>query len=142
MHFRLLSSSTNETHLGPEQIKNKLTSDPRYDAVGSSSLREELFNTFLKAGASGPSAEQEKTSKDVSQPLVTEEDEAERERRRKEKKERAVKEREEKVRAERNKVEAEIDRSKLGLTREEGELEFRCAHQYLIANVYLGATHH
>ena len=107
------------------QIKKNLVSDPRYDAVGSSSLREELFNTYIKAGASGP-----KPTDATSQPQPgprPEEDEAERERQRKERKERAVREREEKVRAERSKLEAEIDRSKQGLTREEGELEFRCA---------------
>ena len=38
----------------PEQVKRNIVDDPRYDAVGSSSLREELFNTYLKAhGGSG-----------------------------------------------------------------------------------------
>ena len=97
--------------------------------MGSSSLREELFNTFIKAGASeeptralSPNSTEQGSSRPTAQ-----EDEEERERRRKERKERAVKEREEKVKAERSKLEAEIDRSKLGLTKEEGELEFRCA---------------
>lgn len=105
-----------------------MVSDPRYDAVGSSSLREELFNTFLKAGDTG---KQDQASPTTSAPPqdagYTAEDEEARQRMRREKKERAVKEREEKVMAERHKLEAEIDRSKLGLTREEGELDFRCA---------------
>ena len=110
------------------QIKRNLVSDPRYDAVGSSSLREELFNTYIKAGASDSAGSKPTDATSQPQPgSRPEEDEAERERQRKERKERAVREREEKVRAERSKLEAEIDRSKQGLTREEGELEFRCA---------------
>ena len=92
-------------------------------------MREELFTTYIKAGASDAAADLS-----ASGPLShsqsdrkPEEDEEERERRRMERKERAVKDREQKVRAERSKLEAEIDRSKLGLTKEEGELEFRCA---------------
>ncbi|RDX55471.1 hypothetical protein OH76DRAFT_1339032 [Lentinus brumalis] len=109
-----------------KEIKKQLVSDPRYDAVGSSSLREELFNTYIKAGASDPAGSKSTDAMSQPQPDSTpEEDEAERERRRKERKERAVREREEKVRAERSKLEAEIDRSKLGLTKEEGEADFR-----------------
>lgn len=106
-----------------------MTADPRYDAVGSSSLREELFNTYIKAGATD-AAEDNKSPGVTSQSQpspIPREDEEEHERRRKNRKERAVKEREEKVKAELSKLEAEIDRSKRGLTKEEGELEFRCA---------------
>jgi hypothetical protein len=46
---------------------------------------------------------------------------------RKDRKTEAVKEREEKVRAERERVQATIERSRSGLNREEGELQFRCA---------------
>ncbi|KAI9001432.1 hypothetical protein BD414DRAFT_452913 [Trametes punicea] len=110
-----------------KEIKKDLVSDPRYDAVGSSSLREELFNTFIKAGASDAATNTPAGDNAVSQQSreTPVEDEDERERRRKERTERAVREREEKVRAERSKVEAAIDRSKLGLTKEEGELDFR-----------------
>ena len=45
----------------------------------------------------------------------------------KERKERAVKEREEKIKVERSKLNAEIDKSRLGLNKGEAELEFRCA---------------
>ncbi|KAI0638048.1 hypothetical protein C8Q77DRAFT_1089037 [Trametes polyzona] len=107
------------------EIKKHLVADPRYDAVGSSSLREELFNTYLKAGASDDAAKPPQDAAEQPSNQTPAEDDEERERKKKERKERAVKEREEKVRAERSKVEAEIDRSKLGLTREEGELEFR-----------------
>lgn len=94
-------------------------------------MREELFNTFLKAH--GASATPEPTSRDKpdynekAEQKIDEEDEAERERTKREKKERAVREREERVKVERSKVEAAIDRSRMGLTKEEGELEFRCA---------------
>ncbi|KAI0650305.1 hypothetical protein C8Q79DRAFT_902891 [Trametes meyenii] len=110
-----------------KQIKTHLVSDPRYDAVGSSSLREELFNTYIKAGASDEAAKESTPNDAAAHPSgeASAEDQEERERRRRERKERAVKEREERVRVERSKVEADIDRSKLGLSKEEGELQFR-----------------
>jgi len=46
---------------------------------------------------------------------------------RKDRKAEAVKEREEKVKAERERVQATIEKSRSGLNREEGELQFRCA---------------
>ena len=55
------------------------------------------------------------------------EDDADKERRKRERKERAVKEREAKIKAERSKLDAEIDRSRSGLNKEESEREFRCA---------------
>jgi hypothetical protein len=45
---------------------------------------------------------------------------------RQDRKERAVREREEKIKAERGRVEADIDRSRQGINKEEGEREFRC----------------
>ncbi|KAH7929430.1 HSP90-domain-containing protein [Leucogyrophana mollusca] len=108
-----------------KDVKRKISHDPRYDAVGSSSLREELFNTFLKANgpssSSHPEAEQIPIKGDATD--IT--DQAEVERKRREKKERAIKEREGRVKAERGRLEAEIDRSRTGLDKEEGEREFR-----------------
>ena len=105
--------------------------DPRYDAVGSSLLREELFSSYLKANGAMATTISEDTGGTAHEgtggEALAEEDEAEREKKRKARKERAVKEREEKVQAERNKLNAEIDRSRSGLNREESELEFRCA---------------
>ncbi|KAF5388027.1 hypothetical protein D9615_000399 [Tricholomella constricta] len=111
-----------------KDIKRKLYDDPRYDAVGSSSLREELFNTFLKGSHS-------KAVSQVEEPAVqgTQEDEVEwremgeeeKQRKRKEKKERAVKEREVKVRLERDRVEVDIGRSRNNVNREEGERVFK-----------------
>lgn len=104
--------------------------DPRYDAVGSSSLREELFNSYLKANGTVTttlSDQTRSTSDDVMHDETSAPNEDGREQKRKERKERAVKEREERIQAERSKVNAEIDRSRSGLNREEAELEFRCA---------------
>jgi hypothetical protein len=103
------------------QVKRGLYDDPRYDAVGSSSLREELFSTFLKGKAKNISEHTAGQEMDV--PKGDEPTEDERRRR----KEQALKEREEKVRAERSRLDVQIERSKQGLGREEGERQFRCA---------------
>ena len=101
-----------------------MSDDPRYDAVGSSTLREELFNAFLKARGSSDS--KTKNQDEIDKPLSsTLADETENDRERQEKRERALKEREEQVRAQRGRTEAEIGRSRLGLTKEEGERVFR-----------------
>jgi len=113
------------------QVKRQISEDPRYGAVGSSSLREELFITFLKASDSASTSVPEDTMKE--QDIVEEDehmaeiDEVEQEQRWKERKQRAVKEREDKVRVERGRLEAEIGRSRMGLNKEEGEREFKCA---------------
>ena len=125
----------------PEQVKRNIVDDPRYDAVGSSSLREELFNTYLKAhGGSG------KQTVTTSVPEAEKPDSAtmtqeEKERQRRERKERAVKEREEKVKAERSKLAADIDKSRQGLNKGEGELEFKCvAYFHTMTSQILGAA--
>ena len=46
---------------------------------------------------------------------------------RKDRKAHAVKEREERIRAERDRVQANIEKSRVDLNKEEGELQFRCA---------------
>ncbi|PSS05370.1 hypothetical protein PHLCEN_2v3859 [Hermanssonia centrifuga] len=113
-----------------KEAKRAITDDPRYDAVGSSSLREELFNTYLKAHDSSLTLQPPAESPEVepgedANGDVHMDDEAEKERKRQGRKERAVKEREEKIKAERTKVEADIGRSRLGLNKEEDDLEFR-----------------
>jgi hypothetical protein len=102
------------------QAKSKISKDPRYDAVGSSSLREELYNTFIKAQDAPHSSEKSDVVEDVG--AAVENTASKQERR-----ERAVREREAHVRTERQKLEADIDRSKFTLNREEGEELFRCA---------------
>lgn len=101
--------------------------DPRYDAVGSSTLREELFNTFLKAQSANTTPPAELKATPNSSKADDHDAEQEKEKKKREKKERAVKEREEKIKAEQRRVEADINKSRMGLNKEEGELEFRCA---------------
>ncbi|KAI0307113.1 hypothetical protein B0F90DRAFT_1622551, partial [Multifurca ochricompacta] len=104
------------------QVKKTICDDPRYDAVGSSSLREELFNTFLNAQANRAAIGQcEKDAADVS----SVDEEANEAQKRKDRKVQAVKEREERIKAERERVQADIEKSRIGLNREEGELQFR-----------------
>lgn len=102
-------------------MKRKLSHDARYDAVGSSSLREELFQTFLKAHGSSSSHPTSTKVTDETGKHGTEDAEQ----KRRDKKEQALKEREQKVRADRSRMDAEIGRSKMGLNLEEGEREFR-----------------
>lgn len=105
------------------QVKKSISEDPRYDAVGSSSLREELFSTFLKAQANRTLSDQsEKQGTDISSTEPSDETQ-----KRKDRKAQAVKEREEKIKAERERVQATIEKSRVGLNREEGEQQFRCA---------------
>ena len=110
-----------------KDFKRKISSDPRYEAVGSSSLREELFNTFLKVNADGSPASHPTASSSHAPEKKAEEDPEEVERKKKEKRERALREREQQVKADLSKVEAQIERSRVGLNKEEDERDFRCA---------------
>lgn len=105
-------------------VKRPLTSDSRYDAVGSSSLREELFRRYLKDLAT--EAEKRKSSSSSTSAIAqTEEDVAAR--RAREKRERAeasIRERQQRVQGERAQIERDLQRSKLGASREEGERAF------------------
>ncbi|KAJ7638797.1 Hsp90 protein-domain-containing protein [Roridomyces roridus] len=100
-----------------KDMKLKLSDDPRYDAVGSSSLREELYNTFLKGVAPAPKEPEIRPIEET-----TREDQQQS---RQERAEQAVKEREQKVRADLGRVEAEIGRSRQIGDKEEGELLFK-----------------
>jgi len=105
------------------QVKKAISADPRYDAVGSSSLREELFNTFLNSQSNRTVPDPtEKPAVDIAS--VEDVDEIQK---RKDRKAHAVKEREEKIKAERDRVQANIEKSRVDLNKEEGELQFRCA---------------
>jgi hypothetical protein len=110
-----------------KDLKREISSDSRYEAVGSSSLREELFNAFLKANASSPSASQPVVSSSQPPEKHAEQDPEETERKKREKKERALREREQKVKADLSKIEARNERSRAGLNKEEDERDFRCA---------------
>ncbi|CAL1700963.1 unnamed protein product [Somion occarium] len=109
-----------------KEVKREITEDPRYDAVGSSSLREELFNVYLKAHGvssqdSGMSIEASESQAKETTPMSQEG----KERQQRERKERAVKEREQRIKVERSKVEADIDKSRQGLSKGEDELDFK-----------------
>ena len=54
---------------------------PRYDAVGSSSLREELFNTFLKAQTSNATPPTELSADPSATKTSSQDDEQEKEKR-------------------------------------------------------------
>ena len=105
------------------QVKKAISSDPRYDAVGSSSLREELFNTFLTS-QSNKTIPNPSDKPAVDTASVEGVDETQK---RKDRKAQAVKEREQKIKAERDRVQANIEKSRVDLNKEEGELQFRCA---------------
>ncbi|EGN93056.1 hypothetical protein SERLA73DRAFT_79097 [Serpula lacrymans var. lacrymans S7.3] len=124
--FILLKESGDVKHDSAwKDIKRKISGDSRYDAVGSSSLREELFNTFVKAQhPSSPKGKEDENNRQDSQPDDPS-SEVDMEQKRKERRERAVKEREGKVKAHLGRLEADIGRSKMGLNKEEGEREFR-----------------
>lgn len=130
--FTLLRENSVDEKPTWKDFKRKISSDPRYDAVGSSSLREELFNTFLKVNAGDSSTSHPAASGSRSPGRKVEEDPEEGERKRKEKRERALREREQKVKADLSKVEAQIERSRAGLNKEEDEQDFRCASLILL----------
>lgn len=101
------------------QAKKSLTQDPRYDAIGSSSLREELFNTFMQ-GIQRPLPSRNPEAMPSEPAALTKE----------ERRERAVREREEKVKAERSRIEMNIERSRVGINQEEGERVYKCGLQF------------
>jgi len=125
--FALLREKNANEKSAWKDFKRKISLDPRYEAVGSSSLREELFDAFLKANAGGSSTSRPSASTSHSPEKKAEEDPEEGERKKKEKRERALREREQKVKADLSKVEAQIGRSRAGLNKEEDERDFRCA---------------
>lgn len=90
--------------------------DPRYDVVGSSSLREELFNTYIKTLA---------TAK-VQAPVEEEDGMIVEKESKESRRERALKEREQKVKAEQGRVSMNIEKSRQGMNQEEGERMFKC----------------
>lgn len=106
-------------------MKKSLYKDSRYDAVGSSSLREELFGTYLKTltGQNGFSTRSPDRGESKSN---REDDEATAENKRREKRERAIREREEGVRAKLRRMEVQTERARQELSKEEVEAQFEC----------------
>ncbi|KAF9462633.1 hypothetical protein BDZ94DRAFT_1298435 [Collybia nuda] len=105
-------------------VKRTLHTDPRYDAVGSSSLREELYNTFLKGSQFNSVSQTARADKDEENESKKVNEE-QKQQKRTEKMERAVKERENKVKAELQQVELDIGRSRRDIHKEEGERDFK-----------------
>jgi len=108
--FELLKE-TDEVVVGVSwsDVKRKISHDPRYDAVGSSSLRAELFETHMKKLA-------------TEQANETPEQAAERKlRERKERQAASLREREGQVRDLQAKVSEDVDKSRASAGREEGE---------------------
>ena len=83
-------------------------------------MREELYNTFMK-GRTSQSSVDKSIVKNSDQTVVNDVASDRQERR-----DKAVKEREDKIKDERRRLDAEIERSKSGIDREEGERSFMC----------------
>ncbi|KAG8792255.1 hypothetical protein FRC12_006638 [Ceratobasidium sp. 428] len=118
--FVELLKSVNDVTNGSEwkDIKRRIAQDARYDAVGSATRREELFNKFKstleqKSGFASPFKEPGSDTK----PEAEKESKSAR-------RERALKERESQVRAAQSHVRQDINQSKGKLGREEAEREF------------------
>ncbi|CAE6499679.1 unnamed protein product [Rhizoctonia solani] len=101
-----------------KDVKRGIAQDSRYDAVGSATRREELFNKFKSTVERVSISETEGPGADTGN-KVEKEKESKTARR-----ERALKEREAQVRVVQSNVERDIGRSRGKLGREEAELEF------------------
>ncbi|KAF8739019.1 FF domain, partial [Rhizoctonia solani] len=99
-----------------KDVKRGISQDSRYDAVGSASRREELFNKFKS------SAKYESSKSEPAEANPESKGEKERESKAA-RRERALKEREAQVRAVQSNVERDINQSRGKLGREEAELE-------------------
>lgn len=93
-------------------MKRPLVRDPRYDAVGSSSLREELFKRYQMDLSSS------------STKLSAEDQAAQKAKAKKERAEASLREREQQVKEKQHQLERDLRRSKQGANREEAEREF------------------
>ncbi|KAK8864295.1 hypothetical protein IAR55_001541 [Kwoniella newhampshirensis] len=113
--YELLKEADNITSSSVwSEVKRDLTSDPRYDAVGSSSLREDLFNNHVRKLASTSSQQPESKEEEAARKLSE----------RKAKAEASLKDREAKIRQEKQRLEAETNKSRVGAGREEAERLF------------------
>ncbi|KAG8908057.1 hypothetical protein FRC01_007510 [Tulasnella sp. 417] len=111
---------------GKRKVKKHaiLYSDPRYDAVGSSSLREELFQTYFKARIN-PNNQPEASSSWSSDSKTSPEDpDAKRKREQQERQQKALREREQQARKDKAKVEKDITRIMGQLSEKESVDEF------------------
>lgn len=113
--FELLNETSGIT---PEStwadVKNRIYSDTRYDAVGSSSLRAELFGTHVKKLAEQAAKEPE-TAESAAERKIRE---------RKDRQAASLREREAQMREQQAKISEEVDKSRHSAGREEGERLF------------------
>ena len=97
-------------------VKKDMVSDPRYDAVGSSSLRAELYQKYIKTlGENVSSSQQNDTPEEAARRRAKE---------KKDKAEASLRARQQEVERERRQMENELQRSRYGAGREEAEREF------------------
>jgi hypothetical protein len=107
--FELLKETTIVAGAAWSDVKRKISNDPRYDAVGSSSLRAELFETHVKKLA-------------TDKPAETAEEAAERKlRERKERQSASLRERQGQVAQQQAQVAEDVDKSRASAGREEAE---------------------
>jgi transcription elongation regulator 1 len=92
-----------------------MTSDPRYDAVGSSSLRAELFQRHLKNLANQAESSNTETPEQAAARKAKE---------RKEKAQASLRDRQQQVQGEKMRLERDLQKSKYGAGKEDGEREF------------------
>jgi hypothetical protein len=112
--FELLQEQPNMTFNSVwAEVKKEIASDPRYDAVGSSTLRQELFDTHIKKLASSSAVSE--TPEEAAERKVRE---------RKAREEASLRERQARVQQEQEKVTLEANKSRAGAGREEGERLF------------------
>ncbi|KAG8910155.1 hypothetical protein FRC01_006498 [Tulasnella sp. 417] len=124
----LVAESTGGQNPAPlwKDVKKHATlySDPRYDAVGSSSLREELFQTYLKARINPNNQPEASSSRSSDSKTSPEDPEAKRKREQQERQQKAPREREQQALKDKAKVEKDITRSMGQLSEKESVDEF------------------
>lgn len=98
-------------------VKSRFASDPRYNAVASSSQREELFKKYLAKRAAQPATSRQPEDPEEAKRRAAEE--------RKAKQAASLKEREEKVRREKEALERAAGRSRATASKEEAEREYK-----------------
>ena len=99
----------------PSQVKQSMTSDPRYDAVGSSSLRAELFQRHIKNLGTQAESSNSETPEQAAARKAKE---------RKEKAQASLRDRQQQVQGEKMRLERDLQKSKYGAGKEDGEREF------------------
>lgn len=101
-----------------KDVKSIFAKDPRYDKVGSSSAREELYSVYLKSLDTEDGMIHEGQYNGQNQEVSSKETKEQR-------RERAVREREAQVKAEQERIDRQNKKSRAGLDIEEAEATFK-----------------